>query len=114
MYIDKNNRKWFKGNLHTHTNLSDGRLSPEESIALYRENGYDFIIKESDRFYLPRIPEGREVSRLYMDISEETKAMLNLNWDEELPAKITISNYTYRFAYTEAMNSVTVTNIIPL
>lgn len=75
------------------------------------ENGYDFIIKESDRFYFPRIPEGREVSRLYMDISEETKAMLNLNWDEELPAKITISNYTYRFAYTEAMSSVNVTRI---
>ena len=43
MYIDHNGSRWFKGNLHTHTNLSDGRLSPEESIALYRENGYDFM-----------------------------------------------------------------------
>lgn len=43
MYIDNRNRKWFKGNLHTHTNRSDGRLSPEESVALYREHGYDFM-----------------------------------------------------------------------
>lgn len=43
MYIDKSGARWFKGNLHTHTNRSDGRLAPEEAIALYRENGYDFM-----------------------------------------------------------------------
>lgn len=43
MYIDKNGRTWLKGNLHTHTTRSDGRRSPEDTVALYRENGYDFI-----------------------------------------------------------------------
>ncbi|MGN1346087.1 MAG: CehA/McbA family metallohydrolase [Eubacteriales bacterium] len=43
MFTDKQGRKWFKGNLHTHTTVSDGRLSPEEAIALYRKNGYDFL-----------------------------------------------------------------------
>ncbi len=43
MYIDQNGNKWFKGNLHTHTTISDGRKSPEEVLALYREHGYDFI-----------------------------------------------------------------------
>ena len=43
MYTDSNGKKWFKGNIHTHTTVSDGRLSPEESIALYRKNGYDFL-----------------------------------------------------------------------
>ena len=34
---------WYKGNLHTHTTLSDGKKTPDESIALYREKGYDFL-----------------------------------------------------------------------
>ena len=43
MYTDAKGKKWFKGNLHTHTTVSDGKRSPEEVIALYRENGYDFL-----------------------------------------------------------------------
>ncbi|UCB42248.1 MAG: PHP domain-containing protein [Dehalococcoidales bacterium] len=35
--------KWFKGNLHMHTTLSDGRLTLAEACALYAERGYDFI-----------------------------------------------------------------------
>ncbi|MBQ8610115.1 MAG: hypothetical protein IJ412_00265 [Oscillospiraceae bacterium] len=34
---------WLKGNLHTHTTESDGKLTPRECIALYREKGYDFL-----------------------------------------------------------------------
>lgn len=45
----------LKGNLHTHTCLSDGRLSPEEVIARYKELGYDFLaITDHDDW----IPEG--------------------------------------------------------
>lgn len=43
MTIDKYGRKWFKGNLHTHTTRSDGGKSPEESAAIYRAAGYDFM-----------------------------------------------------------------------
>lgn len=43
MYTDSQGRKWFKGNIHTHTTVSDGRMDPAESIALYRKNGYDFL-----------------------------------------------------------------------
>lgn len=35
--------EWFKGNLHTHTTRSDGLFSPEEAIAWYRGQGYDFV-----------------------------------------------------------------------
>lgn len=35
--------RYFKANLHTHTNLSDGDLSPEETAKLYRENGYQIL-----------------------------------------------------------------------
>lgn len=34
---------FYKGNLHTHTNLSDGKLTPEETIARYKKNGYSFL-----------------------------------------------------------------------
>lgn len=45
MYIDKEGRKWFKGNLHLHTNASDGRRTKEEAFELYRQAGYDFIAR---------------------------------------------------------------------
>ena len=35
--------KFFKGNLHTHSNLSDGALEPREVCRRYKEAGYDFI-----------------------------------------------------------------------
>lgn len=37
----KNN--WYKGNLHVHTNISDGKVSPEECIEMYKNAGYDFL-----------------------------------------------------------------------
>ena len=43
MYTDEHGCKWWKGNLHTHTTRSDGRLSPDDCIALYRAHGYDFL-----------------------------------------------------------------------
>lgn len=36
-------KPFFKGNLHCHTTLSDGRLTPEEAKQFYRERGYDFL-----------------------------------------------------------------------
>lgn len=35
--------RWYKGNLHTHTTESDGKLAPNEVIRRYREAGYDFL-----------------------------------------------------------------------
>lgn len=34
---------FWRGNLHTHSNLSDGCLEPEEVCRRYRDEGYDFI-----------------------------------------------------------------------
>lgn len=31
--------KYFKANLHTHTTISDGRLTPQEMKALYKAKG---------------------------------------------------------------------------
>ena len=43
-------RVWLRGNLHTHTALSDGWASPEEVVAAYERAGYDFLaITDHDR-----------------------------------------------------------------
>jgi hypothetical protein len=35
--------QWYKGNLHTHSTASDGKLSPEELLRDYEGRGYDFL-----------------------------------------------------------------------
>jgi hypothetical protein len=34
---------WLKGNLHTHTTMSDGVRTPQEVVDHYSQNGYDFL-----------------------------------------------------------------------
>ena len=42
--------QWLKGNLHTHTTVSDGALSPQERVAAYEAKGYDFLaLTDHDR-----------------------------------------------------------------
>jgi hypothetical protein len=35
--------RFWRGNLHTHSTRSDGRLPPEAVIAFYKDAGYDFL-----------------------------------------------------------------------
>jgi hypothetical protein len=35
--------RWLKGNLHTHTTKSDGKVEPAEAVRRYAEAGYDFL-----------------------------------------------------------------------
>ncbi len=37
------NNSWYRGNLHTHSTVSDGRLSPQDVVQLYRSRGWDFL-----------------------------------------------------------------------
>src|SRR5579875_2710611 len=41
--------RFFRGNLHTHSDRSDGALPPERVIEAYRRAGYDFL-NLSDHF----------------------------------------------------------------
>ena len=38
----KNTHQYFRGNLHGHSNHSDGALNPQEVVSKYKEIGYDF------------------------------------------------------------------------
>ena len=40
---ETDNRKWYKGNLHTHSYWSDGDEFPEMVMSWYKEKDYDFV-----------------------------------------------------------------------
>lgn len=40
---DKGKKKWYKGNLHTHSYWSDGDEFPEMIMDWYKSNAYDFV-----------------------------------------------------------------------
>ncbi len=42
--ISATDKRWFKGNTHTHTLKSDGDSSPQDVVRWYREHGYDFLV----------------------------------------------------------------------
>lgn len=49
-WMDKNmeellgpGKNWYKGNLHMHTTHSDGSVSPQEALKIYKKAGYDFV-----------------------------------------------------------------------
>ncbi|MCF0135587.1 MAG: hypothetical protein HUJ69_04110 [Lachnospiraceae bacterium] len=48
---------FYKGNLHTHTTDSDGRMSPEDCIEAYRQQGYEFLA----------LTDHRKLGRAYED-----------------------------------------------
>jgi predicted metal-dependent phosphoesterase TrpH len=41
--------RFWRGNLHTHSTLSDGALAPDQVVAAYKDAGYDFMML-SDHF----------------------------------------------------------------
>ena len=68
-------RKWYKGNIHTHTTESDGDASPERVVSWFRRHGYDFLVLSDHnhrtvleyksgrrRFRKPLMIPGEEVS----------------------------------------------------
>lgn len=45
---------WLKGNLHTHTTLSDGELPPNETLEAFIRRGYDYVaLTDHDVVALP-------------------------------------------------------------
>ena len=59
MYKDMFGKTRAKIGLHTHTNISDGRVSPEESAKLYKEKGYDAIaFTDHWKYGKPQIIDG--------------------------------------------------------
>ena len=51
IFLQDENAIWLKGNLHSHSTMSDGKLTPEEMKEAYKHHGYDFLaITDHDRY----------------------------------------------------------------
>ena len=48
--------RWYKGNLHTHTTNSDGKLSPQEAVRRYDDLGHDFLALTDHNFFTDPAP----------------------------------------------------------
>ena len=65
-------KKWYKGDLHQHSQWSDGIHFPERMADLYRKNGYHFICPSDHNFFqddefryqrdwsIPHLPDNRD------------------------------------------------------
>ena len=42
---------WFKGNLHSHTTVSDGKWTPEQAVGEFRRHGYSFLCLSDHNIY---------------------------------------------------------------
>jgi len=71
----------LKGDLHIHTNRSDGEDDPAESLANYRREGFDFAVVTDHNRYFP----SNEVQEEYADI----KIGLNIINGEEIHTPVT-------------------------
>lgn len=52
-YSNSENYIWAKGNLHTHTSISDGAFSPQDTLARYSSLGYQFLMFSEHDFISP-------------------------------------------------------------
>ncbi len=53
-YLISEEGKFYKANLHSHSSLSDGKLTPEEMKALYKELGYSVLALTDHDLFIPR------------------------------------------------------------
>ena len=51
-YLLDPSKKFFKGNMHCHSNLSDGRFTPEELKERYKAMGYSFLAITDHEFFV--------------------------------------------------------------
>jgi len=92
MFTDITGKKRLKVGLHTHTKLSDGRMPPEEAIALYAAAGYDALAITDHWKYAPagEACGMKLISGIEYDIAngfEQTfhVVALGMEYDPEIP-----------------------------
>src|SRR5271170_5824838 len=50
-----NAQDFYKGNVHTHSNASDGNVSPERVVSWYKQHHYSFLaLTDHDRLVVDR------------------------------------------------------------
>ena len=51
-YLLPENVNWYRANLHCHTTISDGCLTPEQVKEAYKAKGYSIVAYTTTRFCL--------------------------------------------------------------
>ncbi|MBO4283622.1 MAG: PHP domain-containing protein [Clostridia bacterium] len=78
--------RFYKANLHLHTTVSDGRFTPEEIKAAYREKGYSILAFTDHEIFVP-----------HNDLSDDN--FLALNAHEIAVDEITVRGDRYQRTY---------------
>ena len=65
-HLISENGKFYKANLHCHTTISDGKMTPEEVKEYYRERGYSVVAFTDHCIMLPH-PELNDDSFLALN-----------------------------------------------
>lgn len=79
--------QWYKGNLHSHTTNSDGKLTPKEAVQLFREGGYNFLcLSEHDLYTDYRDEFDSETFKILPGL--EASAVLISDMEKKLPLKV--------------------------
>ena len=52
-YLLPENGQFYKANLHSHSFLSDGKLTPEEMKNLYKSHGYSVLAYTDHDIFIP-------------------------------------------------------------
>ena len=80
-YLLPESGTFYKANLHCHTNLSDGHLTPEEIKRIYKEQGYSVVAYTDHDLFIPHPeladPDFLPLHGMEMEINEEPP----LGWD---------------------------------
>ncbi len=115
------NGNWYKGNLHCHTTITDGKKQAHEIAKIYQDNGYSFIaITDHDIFYDHRealqnkdllIIPAVEISAYLVDDKEhfekvsqyENADSLDILWDENKMKKCKQTHHVNAFLGTSQM-----------
>lgn len=73
-------RRWFRGNLHTHSSNSDGDSPPAVVAAWYRDAGYDFLaLTDHDRLTDPSVMKEASGPMLLLPGEEITSGPVHVN-----------------------------------
>ena len=74
-------KKYFKTNLHTHTNMSDGKLTPDEMIENYKKAGYSVLSLTDHNVIVDHSAKSTE------DFLLLTGVEVNINDEHYMPTK---------------------------
>ncbi|MBQ9940046.1 MAG: hypothetical protein IJO74_00695 [Clostridia bacterium] len=80
-YLLSQNGTFYKANLHCHTTVSDGVLTPEETKKIYKENGYSIVAFTDHDVMVPH-PELKDddflpLNGYELEVRAEKKEQLN-------------------------------------